>query len=148
METTINIRPYESSDHTALATLTTELGYPTSPDQMFHRMHTMSRQESYRTFVAIQGQKVIGYAGVSKQSYWEKDGCFLRIQALVVSHEYRRSGVGKLLVEAAEKHAKSTGANAVLLNCGNREEREGAHHFYKRMGFEPKSTGYVKNVSV
>lgn len=84
--------------------------------------------------------------GLNKNYFWEQDGFYIRIQALVVGKTHRRLGIAQKLVEAVEKLAKEMGASAILLNCGNREEREAAHRFYPKIGFEAKSTGYIKKI--
>ncbi|MDQ0270565.1 hypothetical protein [Cytobacillus purgationiresistens] len=41
---------------------------------------------------------------------------------------------------------KRSGAEAIALNSGNREERKAAHQFYKDNGYEIKSSGFVKKL--
>lgn len=130
----------------SLTTLTNALGYPTTIEQMSARMGTICRLDHYHTLVAVSGHKIVGYAGLIKNYFWEQDGTYVRIQALVVDKEYRRSGIGKKLLAAAEKYAADNGASMLFLSCGNREERRSAHLFYPAMGFEARSTGYVKRL--
>lgn len=145
-ETSITIRNFEPADLSSLTGLTNELGYVTTVEQMKARMETILLLPDHWTFVAVVGDKVIGYTGVSKNYFWEQDGCFIRIQALVVSQQHRRLGVAQKLIDAVEALARQVNARLIVLNCGNREERRQAHQFYPKMGFEPKSTGYVKRL--
>lgn len=142
------VRAFLPKDAEALATLTTELGYPTTTAQMTTRMEAISALADHWTFVAVSEGVIAGYVGMSKQFFWEQDGHFIRIQALVVKKEFRRHGVGKLLIETAEQLAGFNDAKMLMLNCGNREERQSAHLFYPEMGFEAKSTGYVKRMKI
>lgn len=109
-------------------------------------METILQLDHYWTFVAVVDEKVVGYIGLTKNYFWEQDGHFIRIQALVVDKELRRFGIGQKLIEAAETIARQINAKIIVLNCGNRDERQSAHQFYPRMGFQPKSTGYVKRL--
>ena len=42
--------------------------------------------------------------------------------------------------------ATQLGCKAITLNSGNRTERDNAHKFYKRNGFDNKSSGFSKNL--
>jgi GNAT superfamily N-acetyltransferase len=143
-ETNPTIRNFEWSDLTSVTDLTNELSYPTTVEQMKIRMEQILQMDNYWTFVAVLDNQVVGYIGINKNYFWEQDGNFIRIQALVVKREYRRHHVGQRLIEAAENHARQLKSRLLILNSGNREERQAAHQFYPKMGFEGKSTGYVK----
>lgn len=142
----LSIREFQKDDLPVLTELTNQLGYETSLEQMSARMEQIQSLTNYWTFVAILDQQVAGYIGLNKNYFWEQDGSFIRIQALVISKEFRRSGIGQKLIESAEKLGKEVGAKLIILNCGNKQERESAHKFYPQMGFEAKSTGYIKNI--
>jgi GNAT superfamily N-acetyltransferase len=143
-ETNIVIRNFEWPDLHSVTVLTNELGYPTTLEQMKIRMEQILQLENYWTLVAEADGHVVGYIGINKNYFWEQDGNFMRIQALVVKNEYRRHHVGQKLIEAAEKHARQLKSRLMILNSGNRAEREAAHQFYPKMGYEGKSTGYEK----
>lgn len=146
IQESIFIRAFQNDDIEALAELTNQLGYETSVDQMSARMNQVRSLDNYWTFVAVADQQVVGYIGFNKNYFWEQDGSFIRIQALVISKECRRMGIGEKLIDSAEKKAREVGAKLIILNSGNKPEREAAHKFYPKMGFEAKSTGYIKNI--
>lgn len=140
------IRPANGDDAAPLAALMTELGYLTTEEDMRERFRTIEREAHYKTFIAEYRGEVVGMAGALKSYYFELNGSYVRLAALVTKEAYRSQGVGKALVEAAEQWAREIGANAIVLNCGNRAERTAAHIFYQRRGFEAKSTGYMKRI--
>ena len=142
----ILIRKFHLKDIPYLTELTNELGYNTTFEQMALRMKKIIQLDNYWTFVAVKEEKVVGYIGINKNYFWEQDGYYLRIQALVVNNQFRQIGVGQKLIEAAEELARQSNANSILLNCGNRDERQAAHKFYTKVGFEPKSIGYIKRL--
>jgi GNAT superfamily N-acetyltransferase len=145
-EKIISIREFKISDISYVTELTNELGYVTTIEQMTARMNTIIKLDNYWTFVAVTDDKVIGYIGLNKNYFWEQDGYYIRVQALVVSKNFRQLGVGQKLITSAEQLARQLNTNIILLNCGNRDERKSAHKFYPNIGFEPKSTGYIKRL--
>lgn len=142
----ITLRNFILIDIESLATLTTELGYPTTIEDMTSRMSEILQQPNSKTIVAELHGQIVGFMGMSKNLSWESNNCSLRIQALVVSEEYRKLGVGKALIDFAESYAKEIKAKSLILNCGNRYDREIAHRFYTALGFEAKTTGYRKEI--
>ena len=140
------IRPATENDIPALAELMNELGYPTSTQEMHVRYTALAAHPDYTTWVAVIDEQVIGMIGLIRQLYYEKNGMYVRIGALVINNQYRKKGIGKLLMQKAEQWAVETGAGQLLLNSGNREERKDAHAFYQHLGYEPKTTGFVKTI--
>ena len=145
-ETSILIREFTLSDIPFLTELTNELGYDTTVKEMTARMNAIITLDNYWTLVAVTDDNVIGYIGLTKNYFWEQDGHYIRVQALVVSSKYRQLGVGQKLINSAEQLARQMNSKVILLNCGNRDERQSAHKFYPKVGFEPKSTGYIKRL--
>lgn len=123
-----------------------QLGYPTTEQQMTGRLQALAAHPSYHTLVAEMDGHVVGMAGLCQSLFYEHDGCYVRIQAFVVDDHYRRKGIGQKLLEAIECWAVEQGASALVLNSGNREERNAAHQFYKQQGFVGKSTGFSKQL--
>ena len=78
---------------------------------------------------------------------FEHDDCYIKIAMLVVDEDYRGKGIGKILIQEAEKWAKLRDITTITLNSGNREERKSAHDFYQHLGYLPKSIGFVKELS-
>jgi GNAT superfamily N-acetyltransferase len=143
---TLTIRQADNRDIGALADLMNQLGYKTTTANMAQRMDTIFQHPDYKTFVACYEGVVAGMAGACRNYYYEHNGSYVRITALVTHADCRKMGVGKALLEAVESWAKQVGATSLLLNCGNREERKQAHEFYRNRGFVAKSTGYAKSL--
>lgn len=144
----ISIRDFIHTDIADITTLTNELGYPTTESEMKERMSRIVVNTHYRTFVAVHEEVVVGYCGVFLYDCWEHNEQVMRVEVLVVRPTTRRLGVGKRLIDAAELWAFEKGAKIISLNSGNRDERESAHKFYPQLGFEARSTGYSKRVSI
>jgi len=140
------IRQAEESDVTSLAVLMNTLGYTMTVEEMAERFSNILLQPNYQTLVACYTNEVKGMIGASYHYFYEQNGIYVRVTALVTLPTYRRIGIGKALLEAVESWTKKIGATCILLNCGNREERKAAHDFYGARGFEKKSIGYIKKL--
>jgi GNAT superfamily N-acetyltransferase len=100
----------------------------------------------YLTWVAVFNNQVVGMIGLIRNIYYEKNGLYIRVGALVVNKAFRKMGLGKCLLQKATDWAIESGITQIYLTSGNREERIAAHAFYKHLGFEPRSTGFVKTL--
>jgi GNAT superfamily N-acetyltransferase len=138
------IRDAELSNVNAIAALITELGYPTATEEMQIRLTSVAQHPDYKTLVAETDNEIVGLAGMVKGMYYEHNGTYVRILAFVVKKNFRNRSVGKQLLKACEDWAIAQGAKTMLLNSGNRNERVPAHLFYQKMGYQVKSSGFVK----
>jgi GNAT superfamily N-acetyltransferase len=141
-----NITIRETTHIPSLALLMHELGYPTTTAEMEGRYKLFGSHPDYRTWVAIHNDQMAGMIGLIKNISYENNGIYIRVGALVVSAAYRKQGLGKALMQKAEAWAIECGAGQIVLNSGNRNERKDAHAFYQHLGFEPKTTGFVKKI--
>ena len=140
------IRQANKGDINVLTTLMNELGYNTLPEEMAERFNNIILQPNYNTLVACYKGTVAGMIGASHHYFYEQNGSYIRIVALVTLEAFREMGIGHALLQAIEHWAKEIGATSILLNCGNREVRKKAHEFYHKRGFESKSIGYLKKI--
>ncbi len=134
------------TDVLSLSNLMTELGYETALDEMKIRLTHIQKHGDYKTFLATINNKVVGMVGMTWNYSYEQNGIYVRVLAFVIAQGYRQDGIGTQLMKASEQWARKIGANRILLNCGNREERKIAQSFYKKIGYQIKSTGYVKKL--
>jgi len=79
--------------------------------------------------VAEQGDKVIGYAGLSKLATSTSSD----IQTIAVSDSHRGSGIGRALMQSLLEFAKKQGAKDVLLEV--REDKPTPQALYGSLGF-------------
>ena len=96
----------------------------------------LSQPERYETFVAADGNRLVGFLEASLRNYAPK--CKTSpvgfIEGWYVAPQYRRSGVGRALVEAAERWAAGKGwtemASDALL------ENTLSHRAHKAIGYD------------
>ncbi|MDQ0188187.1 GNAT family N-acetyltransferase [Cytobacillus sp. FSL W7-1323] len=140
----MEIRKATSNDIKELASLMEQLGYQTSIEQMRVRFNNIEATTNHYTLVAIYKEKIVGMVGFHTGVLYNKDGIYARVIAFVVDSKFRNKGIGRRLLTEAESIAINSGADGIGLNSGNRTERDNAHQFYKNMGYEAKSIGFVK----
>jgi GNAT superfamily N-acetyltransferase len=138
----IKLRSALEGDAEELARLTTELGYPTSADEMSTRLHAILLRSDYFTAVADSEQEVVGYVGAAVGHLYERNGSYGRVVALVVSEQHRGRGIGKALLQFAEDWMWSCGASVVVVNSG--DHRADAHHFYESQGYRRTGLRFAK----
>jgi GNAT superfamily N-acetyltransferase len=142
----MNIRESIETDIPDLSSLMNQLGYPTTEKEMAIRYNKLNNDSHYFTFVAEINGKIAGMIGIFKGHFYEKNEVSIRIVAFVVDEQFRNIGIGKKLVNYAEKWAKEQGALGIGLTSGKRDERKAAHYFYKSLGYVDSSIGFVKNL--
>lgn len=140
------IREAKLEDISKLVHLYEQLGYPSTKPKLEKRLQMIFSHADYHTLIAVKGQKVVGIIGLTKGYSFEHDDCYIRIAMLVVDEDYRGKGIGRKLIQEAEKWTKLQEITIITLNSGNREERKRAHEFYQHLGYLPKSIGFVKEL--
>ena len=132
------VRQATESDCPAIAIISSELGYPTTDEQVTRRF-AVFRQEpaKHGTYVAVEPHlaAIVGWLHVYGVSLLESDG-YAEIGGLIVRKELRRQGLGRALMEAAEKWAMENAYPELRLRSGMHRIDE-AHRFYERIGYIP-----------
>jgi GNAT superfamily N-acetyltransferase len=129
----LTVRDATLADADRLAALITELGYPTTPDQMAARLTRILADSDYATFVACDGATIAGAIGTRTGPLYEFDEPYGQIMVLVVADGHRRTGTGALLLGAAEAHFARQGVRFSVVTSANR--RADAHAFYEKHGY-------------
>jgi ribosomal protein S18 acetylase RimI-like enzyme len=127
------IRIMEARDVDRVADLLTQLGYPSTPQQIARRFTRVDGRDNQALLVADDGSAVVGWMHVGAHPYLESDDS-AEILGLVVAEEQRSRGIGAALVSAAENWAIEHGYQVIRVR--SRITRDRAHAFYERGGFE------------
>ena len=138
----VTVRPVGLSDARGVAALMTQLGYPTEPAEMRSRLERVSARTDYHGLVAELDGAVVGFAAAVEGVFFERNGSYGRIVALVVDESVRGMGVGRNLLSEVEEWAWSKGAEVILINSGF--HRATAHAFYERAGYSRTGVRFVK----
>ena len=141
----IAVREARWSDAAALASLLTELGYPTEEQQAETRLERLRTEPETAIFVAEdRSGEIVGLAGVRAENLIEHDRPSARLIALVVAERHRRRGIARALVEAAEAEARSLGCFRIVLTSADR--RDDAHAFYTAVGYQQTGRRFAKEL--
>ena len=99
-----------------------------------------------RVFVAEVDHTVVGFvavlASVPSEEPDEDRAPYAYVSDLVVRSAYRRRGLGRALLEQAERFSR--GAGSSLLRVGVLARNEGAGRLYASMGFAPYAVQLIK----
>jgi ribosomal protein S18 acetylase RimI-like enzyme len=146
-EVSVYLRDAGEADMEALTTLIADLGYPTTIDEIHLRFQNIFKQNGFRTLLAIadDGQPA-GFIGMSASYGYEHNAIYIRVLALAVAGNYRNRGIGRILMDEAEKWGTELNAYMIVLTSGLRDERKAAYAFYQSIGYEIKSSGFVKKL--
>jgi GNAT superfamily N-acetyltransferase len=129
----IEIRPATGDDAAALAKLSNELGYPTTPVRASERLDALVGSADNAVFVAcLPVGPVVGWIHVFVALRVESDR-FAELGGFVVSGPYRRGGLGRQLLAAAEAWAVTRRVR--MLRVRSRVQRSDAKRFYEGLGF-------------
>ncbi len=120
-------------DAERVAILLTQLGYPSTPQDIARRFSRIVGRDDQALLVADDGDAVVGWMHVGAHPYLESDES-AEILGLVVADGQRSRGIGAALVSAAEGWAAQHGCQVVRVR--SRISRDRAHAFYERAGFE------------
>jgi GNAT superfamily N-acetyltransferase len=126
------IRAANPADATALARLATQLGYPSSQEQVQHRLVPLSGNPEHAVRVAVRDGQVVGWVHAFVCRLVESDP-YAEIGGLVVNEPCRGEGAGRLLLRRVEQWAREKGCQAVSLRCN--VLREKTHVFYEGLGY-------------
>lgn len=137
------IRRATLDDAPALAELSSELGYPTSVGAAGKRLALLLSSDDHAVLVAASADgRVLGWIHAFLALRVESD-TFAELGGFVVGEEYRRRGIGRRLLAAAEAWASSR--DVQMLRVRSRTSRADARLFYERLGFRETKQQRVMN---
>jgi len=139
------VRPSREEDAEALASLMTQLGYPSDASQLRMRLQRAAGNPDVRVLVAEGEGRILGLIALMLFHAFVHDRPHGYITSLVVDESARGSGAGSTLLAAGEAWFKQRGADKATLTSHLR--REAAHRFYERRGYEFNGRRYVKNLA-
>lgn len=132
----LTLRPARIGDSAFLAGLCREaLGYDASPDALAETLGRLSRQQDHTILLAEWDGCPAGFIHTQRYEVLYAPA-MMNVLGLAVSPEYRRRGIGRALLRAAEQDALARGITAVRLASG--AERTQTHQFYQSCGYLPR----------
>lgn len=95
------------------------------------------------TYVAEVGEELVGTASfliMPNLGYECRPSGF--VEAVVVASSHRRKGVAGAILSRVLADAKSAGCHKIQLLAHKRHASDGAHDFYRSMGFQSEAEGF------
>lgn len=137
-----SVRRFKDEDVDAVAALLSQLGYPTTPEQLIARLPRMTSEPGYHILVADVDGCVVGLTTVFIRHLINADAPLARIASMIVDEAWRSRGIGGELVAAAEAIARDAGCERIEVTSA--EERTRAHEFYRRLGYNERPRRFIK----
>ncbi|HEY7590185.1 MAG TPA: GNAT family N-acetyltransferase [Candidatus Limnocylindrales bacterium] len=135
------LRPAAAPDAERIATLFTDEGYPAGPSDILARLERFGSDFS-RVVVADLDGEVLGFVALHAMPRFEHDDRIVRVLALVVDAGVRDRGIGHLLMDEAERAARSVGAAFIEVTAGH--HRPDARHLYEALGYDAGVAAYLR----
>jgi N-acetylglutamate synthase-like GNAT family acetyltransferase len=125
------VRVAQLTDAAALAHLSTQLGYPSSEEQVCARLRLLDDPE--RTLLVVEDEGVVaGFIDVHVQRTVEEKP-YGEVGGLAIATGHRASGLGRTLLAAAAAWSREHGLAHLWIRA-NLARGAAAHGFYQHVG--------------
>lgn len=131
----MKVRTAAENDAPTVARLASELGVPTDGAEAARRLAVIGADVAQIALVAETDGEVVGWVHVVESTSLQS-GALVEIRGLVVAASARRTGVGRVLVAAAEAWATARGHEVLRVRTDVR--RDDARAFYLGVGYEER----------
>jgi predicted N-acetyltransferase YhbS len=137
------LREAKPSDSKVLARLIKCLGHEIDEKSVRKNLATLKKAREL-PIVATLEKQVVGLIGIHRMVTVHRPAPVGRIAVLVVAEEAQNHGIGRMLVEEAERLLKKAGCKIVEVTSNDR--RTAAHAFYRHLGYERTSMRFMKTL--
>ncbi len=139
----MEIREAEARDAEAVTRLLEGLGHPVDIGLVHQRILGFRDSDRDTVLVAVDDGEPVGVLAMTVGPRFAGEGSWARIIALAVDPGSQRAGVGRQLVDEAERRATRAGSVVVQVSSGKRSERQAAHRFYPSLGYHDADEHHV-----
>ena len=129
-----------ADDVAASQGLLSQLGYEMDGEEVRRRYHAVVQSADHALMVAEQDGCIVALCHMFARPALDKPPEAV-VQALVVDQACRGSGVGRIMMAAAETWAMDRGFRSVGL--ASHVSRSGAHAFYEALGYRCEATSHL-----
>jgi GNAT superfamily N-acetyltransferase len=136
----IAVREMRPPDISACRLLLFQLGYDLTLQEVKQRYSAIQEKQDHAVFLGEQNGKVVALLHLYERPAFDKPPEVI-VQALVVDQNWRGTGVGKKMMNVAERWAANRGFSSVALTSS--ASRSGAHSFYERIGYKAEATSHL-----
>jgi GNAT superfamily N-acetyltransferase len=144
MTFTIRLAVFRDAD--AIASCLNALGYATAGGLVRDKLSTLAVSSVDTVLVADERSAgIVGVVSVHLLPLFHAPGNLARLTALAVREGFRRRGVGRALVAAAEAFAWNHDCQRIEVTSG--DHRPDAHTFYSQLGYQMDERRFIKHRS-
>jgi GNAT superfamily N-acetyltransferase len=126
------IREAGLDDSEDMAELSKQMGYKTTTEDVRFRLNKIMDDKNNSVFVILDDIKVIGWIH-GFYTFRVESEPFTEIGGMVVDENYRREGIGRMLVNKIIEWSESK--KSTKLRVRSNTIRKDTHSFYKGIGF-------------
>jgi ribosomal protein S18 acetylase RimI-like enzyme len=137
------IRAAKPADAKVLAILIRYLGHEIEEKAVRKNITKLTKIDE-APLVATLDKKVVGLLGIHRMVTVHRPAPVGRITALVVAEDAQGHGIGRMLVDEAEKLLRKSGCKIVEVTSNDRRAK--AHAFYRHLGYERTSMRFMKTL--
>ena len=137
------VRAARPGDAPALTELVKSLGHEIDEKTVRKNIAQLAKAGE-APLVATLDKAVIGLCGIHRMVTIHRPAPVGRITVLVVAETAQDKGIGRMLVEEAERLLKKAGCQIVEVTSNDR--LAAAHAFYRHMGYERTSIRFMKKL--
>ena len=137
------VREAKPADAAALTALINYLGHEIDEKAVRNNLSAL-RKAGEPLLVAVESKTVVGLCGVHRTITIHRPAPLGRITILAVVENAHGRGIGRMLVEAAEKWLRDNGCLQAEITSNDRRTK--AHAFYRHLGFERTSMRFIKTL--
>ena len=137
----ISLRSATPEDAERIAAMFTDEGYPSGPSDIVERLARFDSEHS-RVIVAEHDGEVLGFVAVHALPRFEHSDRIIRIMALVVDAGERGRGIGRQLMEEAERLGRDLEAAFAEVTAGH--HRPDARRLYEELGYDGTVAAYLR----
>ena len=139
-----SLRDAKPADSARLAQMIRDdLGHDISEKQVRKNLSAL-KKAGETPIVVILDKTVVGLIGIHRMVTVHRPAPVGRIPILVVAKEAQGHGLGRMLVDAAERWCREKGCQIIEVTSNDR--RAQAHAFYRHMGYERTSIRFFKKL--
>lgn len=102
------------------------------------------KSDSNFLYLAIDDEKMVGFVSFSTRNVVRYSRPIAELDELFVLERYRKQGVGRVLMEKAEKEAKSFGCYRIFIE--SHYDHKPAHKLYESLGYINYGYHFIKNL--
>ncbi|WP_114227101.1 MULTISPECIES: GNAT family N-acetyltransferase [Sphingomonas] len=135
------LREAKATDAAQLAGLFALLGHTISPARVRSNLTALAKTGE-PVLVVAEGKTLLGACGFHATRMPHRDPPLGRITVLVLAEAARGKGLGRRLVEEAERRLTKLGCGIVEVTSNDRLRE--AHAFYRHLGYERTSMRFAK----